>query len=122
MKRWIVVRFEGSGFHRWKDAPGRYAYLRSLHHHIFRVTCRIEVEHRNRALEFIDAADLLRRWFQAELDDNADFLNMSCETMAEQVWLLVRATWTQQATGLIEVEVTEDGIHGGGYAKPATTS
>lgn len=120
MSRWVTVRFEGSGFHMWADAPDEYKYLRQLHHHVFRVTCRIEVMHPLRSIEFIDVAANLRKWFQSALDIDADFLSMSCETMAERVAGRVADVCGPEHA--VAVEVTEDGIHGGGYARPATTS
>lgn len=119
MERWIIIRFEGSGFHRWKDAPDKYEFLRHPHHHIFRVTCRIEVTHPERAIEFIDAATRLRAWFQQHLDVGF-FAEASCETMAERIALQATSWWHLE--GAVEVEVTEDGIHGGGYGKLAATS
>lgn len=116
---WIIVRFEGGGFHRWKDAPDQHADLRNHHHHTFRVTCRIEAAHGDREIEFITAGHLLRQWFQLKLSSRA-FFDLSCEQMARQIATHVADEF--QVTGLIDVEVTEDGIHGGGYGKPRPTS
>ncbi len=93
----ITTQFEG--FHRWKDAPDKWAYLRDWHRHIFHVRLEIPVEHNNRDIEFIDLKarvhDYLCGW--------TNRFELSCEQIAGDLLAKFSAS---------RVEVSEDGENG----------
>ena len=50
--RYITVRGQYDGFHKWADAPDEVAFLKNLHRHLFKWEATIQVYHDDRELEF----------------------------------------------------------------------
>lgn len=107
----IEVRFQFEGIHCWPEAKAPVAFLSQPHRHIFHVRARMNVEHDDRALEFIivkqDLLNFVRSNFFKGQDLNLG--RMSCEQMAQQIAFFIRDKWDRDT---IEVEVSEDGENG----------
>jgi len=114
MKRYIFVRTQFEGFHKWENAPEEVSFLQSLHRHLFQVKLTIAVEHNDREIEFF----LVKQW----LDKSAIPAligrlgeKMSCEAIAEQIiedtkdYLLYQKIEGERK---ITCEVSEDGENG----------
>ncbi len=50
--KFIWIKTNYIGFHRWKEAPEECKYLRDLHRHTFNVKVWLEVKHNERDVEF----------------------------------------------------------------------
>src|SRR5262245_59965995 len=100
----ITTQFEG--FHRWKDAPEKFGYLRHWHRHMFHVKVWMEVNGNNRQIEFIDFKSQvdkhIRETYFNKKGDPVPF-EWSCEQIAEQLL---------ETFGASCVEVSEDGENG----------
>jgi len=96
---WIQTSFEG--FHRWKDAPEKVAFLRNYHRHIFDVKLGIEAVHDDRAVEFFllkgDVDEFINENYQGR------YFEYSCEQIAKRLLTKFNADF---------VEVSEDGENG----------
>lgn len=99
MKISIVIQLQIEGFHRWISAPAEMAFLRAKHRHIFWITCKKEVRHENRAIEFI----LAKRTIKKQYPEPFDFGGDSCEAIARDLLNLF---------GFDSVVVLEDGENG----------
>jgi hypothetical protein len=99
----IFIQFRFVAFHKWPDAPERYAYLGNLHRHEFHVRAVMEVSHENRAVEFIELKENIRT---ATIEKRYDIATecWSCETWAKHILNLRK--------DFIEVTVSEDGENG----------
>lgn len=51
-RRYITVRGQYDGFHKYEDAPEEVAFLKARHRHLFKWEASIEVFHDDRELEF----------------------------------------------------------------------
>jgi len=98
---WITTQFEG--YHKYPDAPEDVAFLKNLHRHIFKVKIWIEVSHNNRDIEFFQ----FKRFVEEILDD--DLNNMSCEMIADKLYLNIYESYKNRK---IKIEVSEDGENG----------
>lgn len=97
---WITTSFEG--YHRWDNAPEKYAYLRTWHRHIFHVEIGKRVTHDNRDIEFIS--------FKEKVHSNLERFTgwgnrfpYSCEQIAHILGEHFDAAW---------VKVSEDAENG----------
>jgi len=99
MNSLIWVKFQRVGFHRWKDAPDRRAYLRDLHRHIFQVRVAMDILHNDREVEFHDLLEMAEGAFYT--GDGT----WSCEMMAEHLAGALAREYHRRVT----VEVSEDG-------------
>lgn len=102
--RFIKVRTNYIGFHKYEKAPDKVAFLRNNHRHLFKVEAMIEVFHDDRELEFFLVQDLLNT-------EIVPYLGLrplgSCEQQAEDImWGLVNAYGTER---YYEITVGEDG-------------
>jgi len=106
--RYIKVKNEFEGFHRWKDAPDEVNFLRNLHRHLFKVTTKISVDHNERALEFF----IVQRHIDEIIEEliGRKRTEYSCEDMAEYILDYLEADYGKSH---IEVEVSEDGENAG---------
>ncbi len=81
-KTFIIVKFDLEGYHKWPDAPDKYALLRARHGHVFHFEVLIPVM-ASRQVEFLEAR---RKLMEAIKDDYGsepcDFYAMSCEDLA----------------------------------------
>lgn len=106
--RWITVKTNFIGFHKYEDAPDEVAFLKNLHRHRFYVEALIQVFHDDRELEFFIVQDALDKdiipfLFQSPLG--------SCEMMAEYIlWGLVNTYGDHRN---YYVEVSEDDENSG---------
>lgn len=113
MNTYIVINFQIIGFHKWSDAPDKYAYLRNLHRHIFHYCIEIEVPSNDRHIEFIALKDQLKHWVYTNygpsdfLDYSVDFGEMSCEMLARDLYDYLRCYTDKRS-----VSVLEDGENG----------
>lgn len=87
--RTLIVRFQFEGFHRWKEAPAKYSYLREVHRHIFHVEAEMLVKGDDREIEFIELkrtiALFAEKKFGMLTDDDHSGTLYSCEQMAERI-------------------------------------
>lgn len=107
-KKFVFVTTQFEGYHRWKDAPDKEAFLRDWHRHIFHVTMTMEVSHGNREIEFFDLKDKLNTFVLPWLGRRFEW---SCEQLAEQILNNFDAYM---------VEVSEDGENGATVVKENT--
>lgn len=97
----IFATTQFEGFHRWPSAPPATAYLRDRHRHVFHVRAELEVEHGDRAVEFITLKGELNRLIEEARGPMTE--EWSCEH-----W----ASYLLGALQLDKVEVSEDGENG----------
>ena len=102
----IIITTSFPGYHQWKDAPEKFAYLRNIHRHVFHVRAEMEVTHDNRDIEFIELKDAVD-YFIYEVYYNQIFPD-SCEKIARDI---------AEQFGFDYVEVLEDNENGGSYTK-----
>jgi len=115
-KRWIWVTFAREGIHRYPAAAtdpklntaGEYdvSFLANPHRHMFHFKIAIEVEHSDRAIEFIQ----FKRWVESLYKD--DILNLdfkSCEMIAEDLYLQIAEQYPNRD---IKIDVSEDNENG----------
>jgi hypothetical protein len=115
-KRWIWVTFSREGIHRYPAAatdpmlctPGEYdvSFLANNHRHIFHFRVAIEVEHSDRAIEFIQ----FKRWLEKLY--NQDILDLdfkSCEMIAEDLYVKIAEKYPNRD---VKIDVSEDNENG----------
>lgn len=106
MNKFIFVKNQFEGFHRYKDAPDEVSFLRNLHRHIFYVKVTIQVFHNERELEFF----IIKRNIEKFIDENNFFDNASCEYIAERIYNFIYDVYKNNRK--ICVEVSEDNENG----------
>jgi hypothetical protein len=115
-QRMIWVSFRKEGIHCYpaastdpKLATGDeydVSFLGSPHRHIFHFNVAIEVEHSDRAIEFIQ----FKRWLETLYTNNTLQLNYkSCEMIAEDLYDVIAERYPNRT---IQIEVSEDGENG----------
>lgn len=115
-KRWIWVTFSREGIHRYPAAAtdpllctgNEYdvSFLANNHRHIFHFRVAIEVEHSDRAIEFIQ----FKRWLEKLY--NQDILDLdfkSCEMIAEDLYLKIAEKYPDRD---VKIDVSEDNENG----------
>ena len=115
-KRWIWVTFTREGIHRYPAAAtdpllctaDEYdvSFLANSHRHIFHFRVAIEVEHSDRAIEFIQ----FKRWLEKLY--NQDILDLdfkSCEMIAEDLYLKIAEKYPDRD---VKIDVSEDNENG----------
>lgn len=102
----IYIKTQFVGFHRWKDAPEKVAFLRDFHRHVFWVVCHFYVSHGDRELEFFIVKEKLENYL-AHTFENQRF-EKSCEMIAETILLELR----KQGLDCHKVDVSEDNENG----------
>lgn len=83
VKKYIVVRTQYEGWHRYPNAgtiDARIRFLENKHRHMFHVTAKMSVTHADRELEFF-----LVKWALSDYLDEQDMDNKSCEMIAEEI-------------------------------------
>lgn len=100
--RTVTVRFDVDGYHRWPAAPPARSYLEARHRHRFGFTVTIPVDHDERQVEFHDLLD----WCTSRFDDEEEFGDRSCETIAGLFAGRVVGEWK---VPWCECSVSEDG-------------
>lgn len=111
MSKYIVVRTQYEGIHRYKDAPEQVKFLRDYHRHIFNVEAKLEVFHNDRELEFIMVKQAINTYFDTFLNefDVYEMGDQSCEMIAEN---LIKFLKTKYGKRKIVVSVFEDNENG----------
>lgn len=107
--RYITVRTQFIGFHKYENAPEKVAFLKNRHRHRFEVEATLQVFHEDRELEFFTVQDILDREIipYMVLQDNPG----SCEQMAEFIAEGLINTYGENRK--IQVVVSEDGENDG---------
>jgi hypothetical protein len=115
-KRMIYVTFQKEGIHNYPAAltdsklktNDEYdvSFLGYPHRHIFHFNVAIQVEHSDRAIEFIQ----FKRWLENLYGNGTLELNFkSCEMMAEDLYDKVAERYPNRD---IQITVSEDGENG----------
>lgn len=108
LQRYIIVRGQYDGFHKYEHAPEEVAFLKNLHRHLFKWEAEIQVFHDDRELEFFMVQALINREilpFCTQLLDLG-----SCEQQAERILKgLINAYGTDRS---YLIGVSEDGENG----------
>jgi hypothetical protein len=115
-ERKIWVTFRKEGIHKYPAAATDPAlatgdeydvsFLATPHRHIFHFRVWIDVEHSDRAIEFIQ----FKRWLENLYKDNILQLDYkSCEMMAEDLYLQIAGKYPNKE---VWIEVSEDGENG----------
>ena len=115
-ERKIWVTFRREGIHKYPAAltdpqlatGDEYdvSFLGYPHRHIFHFRVWIDVEHSDRAIEFIQ----FKRWLENLYKDNTLQLDFkSCEMMAEDLYLQIASKYPGRE---VWIEVSEDGENG----------
>jgi hypothetical protein len=102
---WVTSHF--AGYHRWKDAPEKVAFLRDWHRHVFHVKLSVRVEHADRAIEFFILKEKLDNVLQTEF--NQQRFEYSCESIALKIIELMKA---DEGVDVAMCEVSEDNENG----------
>lgn len=116
IKRFIEVSFQKEGIHRYpaaetdpKLATGDWddvQFLASPHRHIFHFYVRLQVEHNDRDVEFIQ----FKRWLERLYDQGTLELDYkSCEMMAEDLYQQISEKYPERK---VEIRVFEDDENG----------
>lgn len=114
--RTIFVRFQKEGIHKYPAAATDPAlatgdeydvsFLATPHRHIFHFEVSIEVEHSDRAIEFIQ----FKRWLENLYKGRTLELNYkSCEMIAEDLYEIIATRYPDR---IIHIEVSEDNENG----------
>lgn len=115
-KRWIWVTFTREGIHRYPAAATDpllctagemdVSFLANAHRHIFHFRVAIEVEHSDRAIEFIQ----FKRWLEGLYSKDILQLDfMSCEMIAEDLYLKIAEQYPGRD---VKIDVSEDNENG----------
>ena len=93
MKTNVIVKLQVEGIHWWKDARDVFpevGFLSDAHRHIFHITCKKQVFHDDRDVEFIifkrDILEHLRNDYFDEDMRCHNFKSMSCEMIARELY------------------------------------
>lgn len=115
-KRMIFVTFQKEGIHKYPVASTDpslatgdmydVSFLGYPHRHIFHFKVWIEVEHSDRAIEFIQ----FKRWLENLYKEGTLQLDYkSCEMMAEDLYETIALKYPNRK---VEIEVSEDNENG----------
>ena len=110
------MTFSREGIHRYPAAAtdpklctaGEYdvSFLANAHRHIFHFRVAIEVEHSDRAIEFIQ----FKRWLESLYNKEILHLDfMSCEMIAEDLYLKIAEKYPNRD---VKIDVSEDNENG----------
>lgn len=109
MKKFIGVKTNFRGLHRWPDAPldRPIWFLRNPHRHIFNITAHFEVTADDRQLEFFEAALHIDEVVEGLYGKASikDLDNRSCETIALQIIEKLKSPYKE---ALVSMKVQED--------------
>ena len=88
MKRYIWINTEFNATHSWPECPiEEVKFLQHEHRHTFRVRVQIEVEHNDRAIEFIVFKNFIDRTLRILYGPGPDYRlgRKSCEDICEDL-------------------------------------
>lgn len=100
--KFVKVRHQFIGFHRWLGAPEETAFLKSWHRHLFKIEVKMQVFHNDREVEFFALQDRIARWARRLRKHDVG----SCEMIAEKLLKVLEKEYPQR---FIEVTISEDG-------------
>ena len=114
--RTIFVRFQNEGIHKYPAAAtdpalatgdeSDVSFLATLHRHIFHFEVTIEVEHSDRAIEFIQ----FKRWLENQYSQNILLLDYkSCEMISDDLYEVIATRYPNRN---ITISVSEDNENG----------
>lgn len=103
MRLEVVARSRVVGFHRWPEAPDKFAYLRDRHRHEFVIDARAYVGSPDREIEVNDLKQRMEAYLFEQYGSPCEFGNMACEHIAAQLI---------DVFGLSSCQVLEDGLNG----------
>lgn len=108
MKKYIVVKNNYEGIHRYKDAPVEVDYLRQYHRHIFNIETKIEVYDEDRELEFMIVKHLIQQFISEKKKGGFYWImdNLSCENVCSMIYKLIKDNYGE--TRYVSVRVYED--------------
>lgn len=111
LKRYIEVKGQYDGFHKYEDAPDQVAFLRNNHRHLFKWEATIEVFHDDRELEFFLVQAEVNKCILPFLQINKGANLGSCEQQGEIILNGLKAAYGEDRFYL--VKVSEDGENAG---------
>lgn len=100
----IWVKHEFEGFHKYEDAPDEVAYLRYLHHHMFKLKVYIEVFEDDQNIELYMFKNFIESCIKTE-----NFNLKSCEMISNDLHLLIIHEYPIRD---VKIELSEDGEMG----------
>lgn len=114
MNKYIKVKVQVDGIHRYENAKAKHAYLSYDHRHTFHVMVKMQVLHNDREVEFFALKDHIVEVMEQQYDVNGNLFQFegdSCEQIATEVLLHIEKMY-HLADGRkrdILVTVSEDG-------------
>lgn len=107
VKRWVKVKTYLTAKHYWKNAPEQVKFLRYPHLHTFHITVMIEVEEKDREIEFFMLLDHINMHLQPL---QGTTFQWSCEDLCDYVYKgAIRPYYKGRD---VKIEVSEDGLNG----------
>lgn len=106
MKKFIFIKTQFEGFHKYENAPDEVSFLKNLHRHIFYVKVSIQVFHNERDLEFF----IVKKAIEKFIKESKISMNASCEYIAEGIYNFIYNNYGNERK--ISVEVSEDNENG----------
>lgn len=108
--RKIWVQFQREGIHCYPAAATEpnlqdVSFLANPHRHIFHFKVKIEVQHNDRDIEFIQ----FKRWLESLYDKTLTLNHKSCEMIADELYLQIAVRYPDRE---VEIIVSEDGENG----------
>jgi hypothetical protein len=113
MKKYIEVKLDIEGVHCWANCNiDEVDYLKYLHRHTFGFSCRAEVTHGDRDIEFIEFKHKIKEYIGKKYYDKrykcCNFTGQSCEMLATELlteFNLVRCSVSEdnEFFGIIEL-------------------
>ena len=108
--KYIVVRTERVGYHRYPLAPSQVQYLNNLHRHKFYFEVVIEVYHNDRELEFLIVQEFINKSLDRIFQDSPD--SSSCEMLGERLLKAIKEQYCIDSDRNVKVSVFEDNENG----------
>jgi hypothetical protein len=106
MTKSIIIKFNLDGFHNYPDPPKEVDFLKNIHRHTFVIKAAYKVSHSNREKEIFICRGELKDYINECYGNPAQFRNMSCEMIAEELLEF------GSEDGMIWVEVWEENTGG----------
>lgn len=100
----VITKNFIEGIHYWIGAKDEVNFLQYPHRHIFHITCKFEVEEKDRQIEIIKKQHDIDCYITKKYGFPAMFNEMSCEMIAEEILMNFEKCFY--------CEVLEDGFGG----------
>lgn len=89
MQRFVKIKSDITGFHKWAEAPRDVKFLADRHRHLFTIEVVLLTSSDNRAVEFFQAKrklnSIITNTFEHNEFNEIEFGSLSCEDIAEAV-------------------------------------